>query len=139
MAITTGMVPASATAGMLLGFGIRLGAATRVFSAIGSIALGAHAPDAHARAVLIVTGVLFHVLAMLLCGLVYASLVGESRKHPVAWAIAIGAAAVGVVFFLASMFAGTIALVLTPGNLIAIGVVIALTLPIGMRFALSRL
>ena len=118
---------------MLLGYGVRLGAASRVFSAIGAIALGVQS-----RPVLTVAGIILHVVAVLACGGIYATLVGDARDHPVAWAIAIGGAAAGVAFLCARTFAGSIALVLTPGNLIAIGVVIAITLPVGMRFALSR-
>ena len=137
-AITTGVIPAAATTGMLLGFGIRLGAPSRVFGMIGAAVLGESAAIAHARSV-VSAGVLLHLVGVLLCGVAYASLVGDTRKHRVAWAIAIGAAAFAIAFIFARTFAGSIALVLTTGNLIAIGVVIAVTLPIGMRFALSRL
>jgi hypothetical protein len=136
--ITTGLLPAAATTGMLVGFGIRLGAAGRVFQAIGAIALGMGAYEMSALALATMLGVLLHVLVMLACGVVYASLVANG-EHRAAWAIAIGGVVVAAAFVSAKTFAGSIALVLTPGNLMAIGAVIAITLPIGMRFAPTRL
>ena len=135
--ITAGVVPAAATTGMLFGYGIRLGAATRVFHAIGSVLTGAE--SASGSPVLTGVGIVLHVAATLGCGVAYASLAREPNEHRIAWAIAIGAAASATLFVAVRTFAGSIALVLTPGNLIAIGVVIAITLPIGMRFAPTRL
>jgi hypothetical protein len=135
--ITTGTIPAAATFGMLLGFGVRLGEPARVLDAIGAIAVGAQAYGA-IRAPHVVLGVLLNIVAMLSCGVAYVSLIGEAREHRAAWAIAVAAMAVAAAFVSARTFAGSIALVLTPANLIAIGVVIAITLPIGMRLAPSR-
>lgn len=138
--ITSGIIPAAATTGMLLGYGIRVGAASRVFQAIGSVLLGTAAESASAWSPLATgVGIVLHVAATLACGILYASFAGESEDHPIAWAIAIGAAASAFAFLAVRTFAGSIALVLTPGNLIAIGAVIAITLPIGMRFAPRRL
>jgi hypothetical protein len=123
---------------MLLGYGIRLGAPWRVFQAIGTIVAGASAAGVSRSPLAALLGLTAHVASMLACGVVYASLTGESEDHRIAWAIAIGAAAVASVFVIARTFGGSIALVLTPGNLVAIGVVIAITLPIGMRFAPTR-
>jgi hypothetical protein len=132
--ITTGVIPASATTGMLLGYGIRSGGAGRVFSAIGSLLVSARNPSFAT-----LTGFLLHLALMLLCGILYASLVDRAKDHPFSWAIAIGAAVAAISLVLVRAFGGPIALVLTPANLVAVGVVIALTLPIGMRFAPSRL
>lgn len=138
--ITSGVIPAAATTGMLFGYGIRLGGASRVFQAIGSLLL-ARAGESASGSSSLATGVglLLHVVATLACGLAYASLADDSHDHPIAWAIVIGAAASALAFLAVRTFAGSIALVLTPGNLIAIGAVIAITLPIGMRFAPTRL
>jgi hypothetical protein len=133
--ITTGIIPASATTGMLLGYGIRLGSPGRAFEAIGS-ALGA--PSGTSMSALWL-GIVLHVLATLACGVVYVALVDDSGDHGIAWAIVVGAAITAVAFIMVRTFAGAIALALTPGNLVALGVVIAITLPIGMRFAPSRL
>jgi hypothetical protein len=137
--ITTGIIPAAATTGMLLGFGIRLGAPSRVFYTIGMIVAGANAADGPRTSTLVaILGFVLQLVATLSCGVAYVSLIGDSGDHRVAWAITIGAAAMAAVFVCARTFAGPIALVLTPGNLFAIGVVIAITLPIGTRFAPSR-
>jgi hypothetical protein len=136
--VTAGIIPAAATTGMLLGFGIRLGAPARVFQGIGTIIAGPGVSGVSTSPTTTLLGILLNIAATLTCGVVYASLVGESRDHRVAWAIAVGAAAVASAFVGARTLAGSIALVLTPGNLVAIGVVIAITLPIGMRFAPSR-
>ena len=137
--ITSGVIPAAATTGMLLGYGIRLGAASRVFEAIGSVLLGAAGERAGSLPLATGVGIVLHVAATLACGVLYAAFSGEAEEHPIAWAIAIGAAASALAFLAVRTFAGSIALVLTPGNLIAIGAVIAITLPIGMRFAPTRL
>jgi hypothetical protein len=136
--ITTGIIPAAATTGMLLGYGVRLGAPGRVFRVIGAIVFGVSAYRGSDVPLAPAVGLLVHIMAMLACGVAYASLTGEGRAHRGAWAIAIGAAATAIVFMFARTIGGSIALVLTPGNLISLGAVIALTLPIGMRFAPRR-
>ena len=137
--ITSGIIPAAATTGMLFGYGIRLGAASRVFQALGSVLLGTAGERASISSLATGVGIVLHVAATLACGVAYVACAGESEDHPIAWAIAIGAAASAFAFLAVRTFAGSIALVLTPGNLIAIGAVIAITLPIGMRFAPTRL
>jgi len=133
MGITAGIIPAAATTGMLLGYGIRLGEPTLVFQAIGGvISVMASMPRIAALA-----GFLLHIAATLACGVLYVVLMGESGDNRFAWAIAIGAAAAAAAFVVGRTFGGSIALVLTPGNLVTLGVVIAITLPIGMRFAPS--
>ena len=133
MGITAGIIPAAATTGMLLGYGVRLGQPMLVFQAIGAIA-GATTGMPRIAALL---GFLIHVITTLACGVLYVALTGESGDNRFAWAIAIGAAAAAAAFVVARTFGGSIALVLTPGNLVSVGVVIAITLPIGMRFAPS--
>lgn len=126
---------------MLFGYGLRLGAASRVFQAIGSVLLGTAGESASRSSSMMAAGVgiVLHVAATLACGIAYAAFARESEDHRIAWAIAIGAAASAIAFLAVRTFAGSIALVLTPGNLISIGAVIAITLPIGMRFAPRRL
>jgi hypothetical protein len=113
---------------MVFGFGLRSGAPAHVFAMFGAALFGAGA----------VAGGVAIVVLTLLCGIAYVALVARERQHWLAWAIAVGAAAAVVMFVSAQAGGGTIALVLTRGNLIEIGVVIALTLPIGMRFALPK-
>ncbi len=124
---------------MLLGYGLRLGAASRVFQAIGAVLLGMPTGSMGRSSVAAVVGIVLHVAATLACGVAYVAFASESEDHRIAWAIAIGAAASAIAFLAVRTFAGSIALVLTPGNLIAIGAVIAITLPIGMRLAPTRL
>ena len=140
MGITTGIIPAAATTGMLLGYGIRLGGAARVFQALGSLLLTTGETASRSSASMAAgVGIVLHVVATLTCGVAYVALASDSEEHRIAWAIVIGAAASAIAFLAVRTFAGSIALVLTPGNLIAIGAVIAITLPIGMRFAPTRL
>ena len=134
--ITTGLIPTAATLGMLIGFGVRLGSATRVLRTIGEMAFGGNFRGAVTAYV--AAGALLHVIAVLSCGVAYVLILGDDREHRVASAIAVGGTVVIAATVAARTFAGSIALVLTPANLIAIGVVIAITLPIGMRLALSR-
>jgi len=139
MGITTGIVPAAATTGMLLGYGLRLGAASRVFQAIGAVLIGTAGESVTHSSLAAIVGIVLHVAATLACGVAYVAFGGDSEDHRIAWAIAIGAAVSALAFLAVRTFAGSIALVLTPGNLIAIGAVIAITLPIGMRLAPTRL
>lgn len=136
--ITTGLIPSAATAGMLLGFGMRLGAAARVFEALGLVLARVAGTRASTPVVATALGVLLQLSATLACGIAYASLIENEHDHHIAWAIALGAAMAAAAFIIVRTFGGSIALVLTPGNLVALGVVIAITLPIGMRFAPSR-
>ena len=139
MGITSGIIPAAATTGMLFGYGIRFGVPSRVFQAIGSVLLRTADSASGSSWLATSVGIALHVAATLACGIAYATVAGDSEDHPIAWAIVVGAAASAFAFLAVRTFAGSIALVLTPGNLIAIGAVIAITLPIGMRFAPIRL
>ena len=114
---------------MLLGYGLRVGGPGRAFAALGSVVLS---QSSHGATLL---GIVLHVVVMLACGVLYASLVDEEPESRLAWAIAIGGGVAAILFVLARSVGGSITLVLTPGNLVALGAIIALTLPIGMRFA----
>jgi hypothetical protein len=124
---------------MLLGYGIRLGAPWRVLQAVGGILVGAGADGANHTVLATGVGLALHLVVTLACGIAYVTLTRDAREHRVAWAIAIAAAVDAAAFIVARTFGGSIALALTPGNLVAIGVAIAISLPIGMRFAFSRL
>ena len=128
MGITTGLVPAAAVMGMVLGFGMRAGGAARAFAAFGETFLGAGAAG----------GILLLLVFSVLCGFAYISVVARERQHWLAWAITIGAVATILMLVWSRARGGGIALVLSTGNLFEIGVVIAITLPIGMRFALPQ-
>jgi len=135
--ITTGILPAAATTGMLLGFGVRDGAPALVFNAIGAMLLGSGAAGRDFSMATIV-GALLHIVVMLLYGVAYTTLVAEQGEHRLSWAVAVGAAAVIAMLVFTRVFGGGIALVLSLGNLLEIGAVIGIALPIGMRFALPQ-
>jgi apolipoprotein N-acyltransferase len=128
MGITTGILPAAALLGLLLGFGIRAGRPLGAFSALGIGLLGAGA----------LGGVILVVVLMLMCGVGYVTLVARKRQHRVAWAMALAVAATVVMLVCMRLGGGEIALVLSSGNLIEIAIVIAIALPMGMRFALPQ-
>lgn len=123
MGITTGTVPAAAISGMLLGFGMRSGSPGRAFEAFGVGALA---------------GVLLVNVLMLLCGVVYVAVVAQKRQLRMAWTIAITVAAIAVMLVCERLAGGDVARVLSTPNLIELGVVLAIALPIGMRLALSQ-
>src|SRR5690349_23549538 len=79
MGITSGIIPAAATTGMLFGYGIRLGGASRVFQAIGSMLLRTSGENMSGSSLpATVVGVVLHVVATVACGIAYAALAGES-------------------------------------------------------------
>jgi hypothetical protein len=134
--ITSGIVAASATAGALVGFGIRLGTPARVFNAIGSILLGPEAFAVYGFAPApTLGGALLHVGAMIVCGLVYVSLVTMSDGRAIAWAMITSAATIAMAWFLARRFGVGPAVVLPFGNLFVLSVILAAALVIGMRLA----
>jgi hypothetical protein len=128
-----GAIPVATTSGMLLGYGLKAGGAARAFSAIGALVVSTRHPFWAG-----LVGIVLHVALLVASSALYASLVRRTNENQFAWAIAVGGGIAAILFVFARASGGSIALVLTPGNLIAIGVIIAITLPIGMRFAPSR-
>jgi hypothetical protein len=137
--ITSGIMAASATAGALVGFGIRLGTPARVFNAIASILLGPEALAVYGfGAAPTLLGGLLHVGAMIACGLVYVSLVTRSNGRAISWAAIMSVATIAVAWFLARRFGVGPAVVLPLGNLLVLCVILAAALVIGMRLAQVR-
>ena len=137
--ITSGILAASATAGALVGFGLRLGAPAHPFNAIAALVLGSSAQALHTFAPgATPLGILLHVVVMTGCGLVYSALFGRSGRHPVAWAVAVAAAALVATILIARLFGVGLAALLPTGTLIAFAVVLAIALAVGMRLAPSR-
>ena len=137
--ITSGVLAASATAGALVGYGLRLGSPARPFNAIAAMLLGPSAQAAQSFTPAATTlGVVLHVAAMIGWGLVYVALFARSGRHPVGWAIAVAAAALVATLLITRFFGVGLAALLPTGNLIALAVVLATALPLGMRLALSR-
>lgn len=118
---------------MLLGYGLRAGGIGRAFAAIGAILIGPRAPFWSA-----LLGLVVEVAVVLSCGGLYAWLTQPVGENRFAWAVAIGGSVAAILLLLARAAGGSIALVLTPGDVVAIGVTIAVALPIGMRLAPSR-
>jgi hypothetical protein len=138
--ITAGVLAASATAGALLGYGLRLGAPARPFNAIGAMLLGSGAQAAHGFSPgTTLLGIALHIGAMLGLGVVYASLTGGARRHVVVWAVILAAGALVLTYFVGRLFGVGLATILSPANVVILGVILAIALPIGMRFALPRL
>ena len=130
---------ASATAGALLGFGLRLGAPALPFNAVASILLGAAAQ--HGRgfsAVPTLVGVLLHIAAMLGAGLAYARLLDRVSGHPVAWATVVAAGALALILLIARLFGVGLGVLLPVGSLVLLCAILALALAIGMRLALPQ-
>lgn len=118
---------------------MRLGAPAHPFNAIAATLLGssAQATSGFAPAVTPL-GILLHVAVMIGVGLVYAALVDRSRRHPVIWALVVAAAAFVATWLLARLFGVGLAVLFSPVSLIAIAVVLAVALTLGMRLALPR-
>lgn len=136
LALIVGVITAAGTAGALLGFGLRAGTPARPFNAIARLVLG---PDTvgvwgfDARVSL--TGIVLHVTAMLLYGV---ALVSTGAKR--GWRLAV--AAVGVSLFAFAVERLLLHLVpaesdlLVPGQVVALHLLMAVCLALGMRFAL---
>ncbi|HKO16946.1 MAG TPA: hypothetical protein VJU87_11955 [Gemmatimonadaceae bacterium] len=137
--LTTGVLAASSTAGALLAFGLRLGTPARPFNAIGALLLGGDAMQVFGFAAgPTLVGVLLHLVAVVACGVLYAALVGR-KGHSVAWAIVLAILALAASWAIGHSLGVGLAPLLPLGNLIVLGVVLALSLPIGMRFAFPPL
>ncbi len=137
LGLTTGFVAASATAGALIGFGLRFGTPARPFNAISSIVLGARAQGEWAFALVpTVVGVILHIAFSLACGVIYAELVDRLRRDYVA-ALIVAIAAFFVSTLLATLVGIGLATLLPIGERLALAAVLGLSLPLGMRFALS--
>jgi len=129
-------VAASATAGALVGFGLRQGTPALAFNATSAIVLGQGALALHGVGALpTAVGGLIHAAAMVACGLAYVSLVTLNRGHAISWAVFVSAAATAMSWFVARQFGVGPAAVLPLENILMLGVVLAGALMIGMRLA----
>ncbi len=137
LGLTTGFVVASATAGALIGFGLRFGTPARPFNAISSVVLGARAQGewTFVPAVTLL-GLLLHIAFSLLCGVIYVEAAERSRRDYVA-ALVIAIAALLLSSLLAALFGVGLAALLPLGDRLVLAAVLGLALPLGMRFALS--
>ena len=140
--ILTGTLAAAATAGALLGFGIQQGTPARPFNAIASLLLGDGADGIWGfHLVVTVVGVLTQVGLSLAWGLLFARVVGGMRGWRfAASAVLVAAAAMVVHVILATRVLNAhVSDVLAPAQVIALHVVLAIALAVGMRLATSYL
>jgi hypothetical protein len=132
------MIAASATAGTLLGFGIHLGTPARPFNAIAALALGPGAQAVYGFSPLpTLLGILLHVAAMIAWGVVYELLVARTRGYLTA-SLVVAVAALTALLLPSRLFGVGPAALLSIGNLVALSVVLAVALPLGMRLAPSE-
>jgi hypothetical protein len=135
--VTAGVIAGAATAGALIGFGVRFGTPLRPFNTVaaavlGQFAFGAASPPAFVTLV----GIVLHFAIALAWGVAYVYAVGRSRGYRWQWGLAAGVA----MFFLTSLFARALGIglgtLLPLGDRIVLALVLALALPVGMGFAL---
>lgn len=140
--ILTGTFAAAATAGALLGFGIQQGMPARPFNAVASLLLGDQADGIWGfHVVVTVVGLLTLIVLSLGWGLLFARLAGGMRGLRLAgFALLIAAAAMAVHVILATrMLDGHASDVLAPAQVLALHIVLAVALAVGMRLATSYL
>jgi hypothetical protein len=125
----TGLIAASATSGALVAMGRRAGSATAGFDAIGRFVMSGSGP-------VWLPGLTIHVLLTLAWAFLFGVLTERRR-----WSAWRAAASVGAVSFLLSWIAartsgGGLAIVLPIGDRVVLAIVLAVSLVVGMRFAL---
>lgn len=126
-----GSVAAAATTGALIAMGHRLGGARVPFAAIGAVLLRRDSSGAAA----VLLGILLHFAIVLMWSVVFVWLTEHLMRRD---ALAAGAVAVGhfmVAWIVAWMTGRGLSTVLTLGDRIALAVVLAGALVVGMRFA----
>lgn len=138
--LIVGAIASAATAGTLTGFGIRLGTPARPFNAVARLLLGDRAEGIWGfDSTVTLTGVLLHLLVVTGWGILFTALASHWRG---VWllvaALVIAAAAFGVDVLLFSRGIGAgIGDVLSPGERIALHLVLGVALWLGIRLALA--
>jgi hypothetical protein len=138
--IFTGAFAAAAAAGALLGFGIQQGTPARPFNAVARILLGDRADYIWGfHPVVTVVGVVVQVGLTVGWGVLFARLAGGMRGWRLAGAalIAATAALAFEVLILIRLLGANGSDVLAPGQLVALHMVLAVALGVGMRLATS--
>jgi hypothetical protein len=129
--VLVGSVAAAATTGALIAMGHRLGGATIPFAAIGALMF----PRSPSGALVVLAGVVLHFVTMFLWGVAFVWLTERLMRRD-----AVAAAIVAAGNFVASWIVAWtttrgLSSVLSLGDRIALAVVLAGTLVVGMRFA----
>ena len=136
--ILTGALGAAATAGALLGFGLRDGTPARPFNALAGVILGDRAGGIWGfDLVVTVTGVLVQVAVALGWGLLFARLTrGMRGMRLAAAAIVASVVALAVDTLLAGRVLGVdVSGALAPAQIVAVHFVLGAALAVGMRLA----
>jgi hypothetical protein len=140
--VLTGALAAAATAGALLGFGLRQGTPARPFNALAGLVLGDRAGGIWGfHSVVTVTGLVVHVTVTLGWGLLFARLArGMRGLRLAAAAFVAGAAALAVDAILVGWILGVdVSDALAPAQVVALHLVLGVALAVGMRLATSYL
>lgn len=143
--LAVGTLSAAATVGTLIGFGARAGMPARPFNGIARLFFGARADGVWGFDPTITpVGAALHVTLVLASGVVFVTLAGRLRRQEIwrAAALAVAVALTDLVLdvIVASRFlhAG-LADVLAPGQLLALHLLLAASLVVGMRLAQGSL
>ncbi len=140
--ILTGALAAAATAGALLGFGVRQGTPARPFNALAGLLLGDQAGAIWGfHPVVTVAGVVVHATVTLGWGVLFARLARGMRGLRLAATAAVTTIAALVVDIVVAgrLLGVNVSDVLAPAQVIALHVVLGVALGVGMRLATSYL
>jgi hypothetical protein len=140
--ILTGALAAAATAGTLLGFGLRQGTPARPFNTVASLLLGDRAQGIWGfHPVVTAVGVIVLLTLTLGWGVLFARLAGGMRGWRLAGAamVVAGAALALDVFVATRLRSGNLSEALAPAQVIAVHIVLGVALGVGMRLATSYL
>jgi hypothetical protein len=137
--LAVGAIAAAATAGALAGFGVRQGTPARPFNVLASILAGDRAAGTWGfDPVATPLGAALHGIIVVAYGLAFVVLAGErSGRSLWIWGTVFAGSLYLAGFLLAPLlFGGVATTVLQPVQLLALHVVLAVALVMGMRFAL---
>lgn len=136
--VIAGGVSASATAGALVAMGKRLGGVFIPFDAIGRMLTGAPAPLIGWSAGTVALGIVTHVAVATFWAIVCARLILRWHGHRYLAAVAATAAWFSASWTMGRLAGKGLATLLPLGDHIVLALVFAMSLVIGMRFALSE-
>lgn len=136
--IATGLLAAAATGGALVGFGLRFGTPARPFNALAAYLLGPAMLAVWQFSIVTVVGLLVHVVANGVWGVVFVQLVEHSGGGALGWAVLVAAGAFGLSSLTGAQLGVGLAPLLSLGDRLVLALVLAASLLLGMRFALSE-
>ena len=131
--IVVGSVACAATTGALIAIGHRLGSAGIPFAAISAVLV--HRTASAGAVGLVFTGLILHALVIFVWSASFVWLVRRLRWGAIVAACLVGVAALGISWVIAWSTGGGLSSVLPLGDRLVYGVVLAIALMVGMRFA----